>query len=52
MNTLDINLLLTHYDFIRTGEGYSNKTIYMIRYKTDYTIEKVTVPEAGGTVSD
>ena len=52
MNTLDIDLLLSRYAFIKTGEGYSNKTIYMIRYKTDYTIEKVTVPEAGGTVSD
>lgn len=47
MNTLDIDLLLTHYDFIKTGEGYSNQTLYMIRYKPDYTIEMVTVPAPG-----
>jgi hypothetical protein len=52
MNTLNMDLLLTHYDFIKTGEGYSNQTIHMIRYKPDYTIEKVMVPPAGETVSE
>jgi LysM repeat protein/ABC-type branched-subunit amino acid transport system substrate-binding protein len=52
MNTLGMDMLLTHYDFIKTGEGYSNRTIHIIRYKPDYTLEKVTVPPAGETISE
>jgi hypothetical protein len=52
MNTLDMDQLLTHYNFIKTGEGYSNQTIQMIRYNPDYTLEKVTVPPIEETVSE
>jgi hypothetical protein len=52
MNTLDMDLLLTHYNFIRTGAGYSNQTIHMIRYNTDYTLEKVTVTPPVEMVSE
>jgi LysM repeat protein/ABC-type branched-subunit amino acid transport system substrate-binding protein len=40
MNKLDLNFLLTRYNYLKIGEGgYLNKTINMVRYKTDYTME-------------
>jgi LysM repeat protein len=44
MNTIDVDLLLTHFDFVKTGEGYSNRTLQMIRYNPDYTLEKMNIP--------
>jgi len=45
MNNLDIDLLLSRYNFSHSGEGFSNNTIHMIRYKPDYTIERVVITE-------
>lgn len=45
MNHLDVDLLLTQYKFSRTGQGFSNHAVHMIRYKPDYTIEVVPCAE-------
>ena len=45
MNHLNVDLLLTHYNFLKTGEGFSNRAIYMIRYLPDYTIEVLPFAE-------
>lgn len=40
--------LLTRYRFIREGEGgYVNNNFVLIRYKNDYTVEKIAILEAG-----
>jgi hypothetical protein len=52
MNNLDIKPLLTKYNFMKTGEGYSNQTIHIIRYKSDYTIEKVLFDQPEKTASE
>ncbi|MBN2274121.1 MAG: LysM peptidoglycan-binding domain-containing protein [Bacteroidales bacterium] len=52
MNNINLDLLLTQYNFSRCEGGYANRSIHMITYKPDFTIEKIPVPETLETESD
>jgi LysM repeat protein len=39
LNSTGISSLLTPFCFVKTGEGYSNQTIRIIKYNSDFTVE-------------
>jgi ABC-type branched-subunit amino acid transport system substrate-binding protein len=50
MNQIEVSQLLSRYRFSKTGAGFSNQTVTMIRYNKDYTLERMNDSPEGPAV--